>query len=309
MHTPSYIPKNYFFFMKGIVECLDIGGTRTRYALFENDQMVLQKTIPTIVSSFTELVQHLSTVIQSNRKESMANIETTVIGLPGPIRNEQLLNAPPMGIRSSHSLNQIKEIVSNTVLIENDLNLGVLAEKEKGTGKEMNEFGVLTISTGIGCGIVWNGKVIGNGSGEFGHSVIEKGEKALECACGRKGCWASISSGQGIQKQLNELGEKISPQELFEKKEKNEKEKKLVEKIRDANAHGIGNIINAYALEALVVMGGIGNNYFETVIPKKEEIIPYTINTIPPIYQTKLGDTIGLWGAYYLGKKKQEKEE
>ena len=70
--------------------------------------------------------------------------------------------------------------------------------------------------------------------------------------------------------------------------------------MRSANAQGIGMMVNALEMEGIVVMGSLGIKQFETIIPSQKEIEKYTINPIPTIVKTELGDNIGLKGIYHF---------
>ena len=181
------------------------------------------------------------------------------------------------------------------------------AESKLGIGKNTSNFCLLTISTGIGAGLVLNGKVLGGVSGEFGHCVLERDvSKANRCSCGRLGCWGAMASGQGIDLTIKkEFNHSLTVKGLFESYESGDrKAKEIVDNIKDYNAHGIGNILNALPVDAVVLMGSIGLQQFHHIIPPLEQIGRYTINKIPNIMPTPLGDNVGLLGAYILACEK-----
>ena len=74
----------------------------------------------------------------------------------------------------------------------------------------------------------------------------------------------------------------------------------MVQQIKSYNAHGFGNIVNAYDPEKIIVMGSVGIKQFDRIIPDKKSISKYSlVQTIPDIEPTQIGDDIGLYGAYY----------
>ncbi len=274
----------------GLIECYDVGGTNLRGAIFDSasDKILSKKIVKTKKSAenFLEQLKSVSNSLRSSVKES---INLVSLAVPGPVEGNILLEAPTMGIKEEVDFSSM---FSENVLVLNDMDAAVLAEKHFGWGKNITSLSVVTISTGIGVGTLINGQLIPGG--EYGHDVLERNGPI--CSCGRRGCWVALCSGYAIKKATG-----MNAESFF--KQDNEKTRKLIKKMRDYNAQGFGNIINAVRVEKIVVSGSIGLNQFEKIIPSKEEIKKYTINKIPDIVPTKLGDNIGLLGAYVYGKK------
>ena len=72
----------------------------------------------------------------------------------------------------------------------------------------------------------------------------------------------------------------------------------IISDARRYNAAGIGTMINAFPVDAIIVMGSVGLKQFSKIIPGEEEVREHTINPFPKILKTKLGDRIGVLGAY-----------
>lgn len=288
-----------------LIECFDVGGTSIRGAMIENEKILFQKTIPSTQNGFSALVsliKNLSNEIRSGAQKS--NVDCTVIGLPGPIQENILLNSGPLGILSPTPLNPLLEAFPNRVKIENDLNLAVKAEFFRGQGMGLDSFYLLAISTGMGAGLVWDQKVVEGTMGEFGHMILDAQPTAPACALNHRGCWFSFSSGKGIHSLSGK-----SPEEVFSHaKSGDEKAKLIIAQARAANAHGLGTMLNVFAVQKIIIMGSVGVSQFAEVIPTQKEIQPFTLHPIPPIVSTKLGDDIGLWGAYYSGVSALKKE-
>lgn len=300
--------------MTELIECYDAGGTNIRGALIDkinHKNIVALKTCNTARGNpkrFIEQIVGLSSLLRKAMSPTDKVIAISV-GLPGPVDKGILLGSAPMQIRSTFDVtSELRKHFSEPVYVENDLKTAVRAELDLGIGRQVKNFYLLTISTGIGVGIVVGGRAISSGmSGEFGHCILERdARKANKCGCGRYGCWGAMSSGYGIELTARkELGRKLSVKEFFDIYEKgDQKAKTIVEKIRDYNAHGIGNMLNAFCVDVIVVMGSVGLKQFERIIPSKKEIRKYTVNKIPKIIKTKLGDTIGLLGAYMIAREK-----
>lgn len=290
-----------------VVECYDIGGTNIRGALVNNKpEIVSSKSIKTIrgdPKKFLEQILEVSSFLRDSKEE----VTAVSIGVPGPVIDGVMQSSPPLHLNNPLDLSsQLNKKIKEPIYVDNDLNAAARAELHMGIGKEVNNFHLLTIGTGIGVGIIINGKVLGGACGEFGHDVLERNQKlANRCSCGKIGCWVAMASGYGIEQTAKkEIGE-ISSERLFEiYKSGDSTAKKIVEGVRDYNAHGIGNMLNAFPTDAIVVMGSVGLKQFDAIIPTAQEIKKYTINKVPKIVPTKLGDEIGIFGAYFLSKEK-----
>ena len=296
--------------MTELIECYDVGGTNLRGALigYPEGNIKASQTWDTLTGSVDELLSQIGNLSKSIRNGISDPIVAVSLGLPGPVENDVLLESPPLQIHTN--VNIVSELGKNLlepIFIDNDLNTAVRAELKLGIGKSISNFCLLTISTGIGAGLVLDGKMLGGASGEFGHCVLERdSSKANRCSCGRSGCWGAMASGQGIDLTIKkEFENSLTVKELFENYEAGDrKAKEIVDKVRDYNAHGIGNILNALSLDAVVLMGSIGLNQSRNIIPPLEQLGRYTINKIPKIMPTALGDNIGLLGAYILACEK-----
>jgi len=297
--------------MEKIVECYDVGGTKIRGALIEKEQHKIIKTsfcqtIKNDPNKFIKQIKRLSNLLRSG-VSSKNNIIAVSMGLPGPVENGVLIEAPPMKINSKlHVVHELGKYFKEPIFAVNDLKAAVRAELQFGIGKTVKNFYLLTISTGIGSGLVIDGKVVEGFYGEFGHTILERdSKKANECGCGRMGCWCAMSSGHGIEMTIKkELKRKLTNKNFFRLYNSDVKMKEIVKRIRDYNAHGIGNMLNAFSVDVIVLMGSIALSQFNIVIPSPEEIKKYTINRVPEIVPTKLGDNIGLFGTFVFACKK-----
>lgn len=275
------------------IECYDIGGTNLRGAIFnsETDRKVAEKTVQTKrdKNKFLEQLKNMSKDMRSVISE---NISVVSLGVPGPVENKVLLEAPPMHLKEKVDFRKEAGFLEK-IFVLNDMDAAVLAEKNFGKGRTLDSICLVTISTGIGAGTIINGNLIPGG--EYGHIVLER--NGPKCSCGRSGCWASLCSGYGIEKASG-----IKPEEFF--KQDDSKSKRLVKQIRDYNAQGFGNIINAVQVDKIFVTGPVALNHFDKIIPEKEEIKKYAVNTIPDIVPSELGEDAGLLGAFVFGRNK-----
>tara|TARA_Y100000310_G_scaffold186269_1_gene186343 strand:- start:2416 stop:3300 length:885 start_codon:yes stop_codon:yes gene_type:complete len=290
-----------------MIECYDIGGTNIRAALIHDGEILLLKKVKTHPKELISQIKILSKYLreESSKLNIKHKIKSVSIALPGIVKNNILLNAPPLHINKEIDFE--KELkFKEPLFIDNDLNIAARAELKYGYGKNNKNFYLLTISTGIGVGIILNSELIKGNVGEFGHNVIETDKKLMnKCSCNNYGCWVSLCSGYGINLLIEKfLKENISIEELFKRYENKDQEAiSLIEKIQNYNAHGIAIMNNILDLD-IVVMGSIALKQFKHIIPSEKQIKNYTINKIPKITLTKLGDNIGILGCYLLAQEK-----
>ena len=291
-----------------LIECYDVGGTKIKASLIESGKPY--KILKTVQ---VEIIKGNADALISQIKQISAGlksfagkkkIDAVSIGFPGPVKDEILQSAPPLHLNAPVDIKKELSGLAESIFMDNDLNMAVMAEAM--FGAKLNNFYLMTLSTGIGAGIVIDGKPLAGSCGEFGHDVLERNPNlANKCSCGRHGCWVAQASGYGIEQSAKSLGLNVQCKEVFELAEKGDKNaKQFIERARDYNAQGIGNMLNAFPAEAIIVMGSLALGQFGKIIPGKDEISKYTINHIPEIKATKFGEDIGIIGAYAYALQK-----
>jgi len=287
--------------MNCFIECYDIGGTQLRGVIIHNHEMISSPIIKeTPRGDIDKLVDSICRISKEMRSslQSTQEVDAVVIGLPGPVTGNYLECSPPLKLFSR--INVVKKLsvfFKEDIFIENDLNIAARGEINKGEGKNIANFCLVTISTGIGVAAVFDGRVFDRKT-ELGHSILMPNKEAAFACGNHKGCWVAHASGLGVENLISREKLHTDVAGFFQ----NDNNRKFINEIRAINAQGIGNIINAYDPEGIIIMGSIGINQFNKIIPSSSELELYTINRpIPFIKKTKLGNNIGLWGAYYFG--------
>ena len=206
------------------------------------------------------------------------------------------------------------------VYILNDCVAAVVGEKVFGAGKHLENLVYITISTGIGSGVFVNGTLLLGKDGnahEVGHMVVDI-EGKIVCGCGKRGHWEAYASGTGIPKYAKYLletkfGKEAEKSSIYAKamagiltakdvydaaKQGDEIALKIVEEVGRINAIGIANVINIYD-PSLITLGGsvVLKNVNLVLDPILRNVSKYTINRIPEIMITPLGEDIVLLGA------------
>lgn len=181
---------------------VDVGGTLLRAARFDCDLNLLERTEqPTLSHEGTDVVlERLYEVIRQVMPESPDMLDGIGVALPGPIDAEAgVLIAPPnIPLPNSPIRDLIQKAVGGKVFIGNDADLAGLAEHQMGAGKGVRHLVYITVSTGVGAGIIVDGKPYsGHGQGaEVGHMVVQPG--GPPCGCGKPGHFEAMCSGPGM---------------------------------------------------------------------------------------------------------------
>lgn len=189
---------------------IDIGGTNTDIGLVREDGSIMgRQNLPT--NSYTELKPYI--------KDMMAKIawlmqehgveEITGIGIGAPNGNFYtgcVDNAPNLTIKGVLNFEEeIHHYMEVPVVLSNDANAAAYGEYIYGGARGMQHFIMFTLGTGVGSGIVVDGKLVHGstgGAGELGHNILIPEGRA--CSCGRHGCLETYTSARGIVQTYNE---------------------------------------------------------------------------------------------------------
>lgn len=201
---------------------VDIGGTNTKIGLVDQDgEMLLQKSIPTnIENGFDSFVQvvHQKTTQWLEPFLLDYNLAGVGIGVPGANPyNGTIAFASNLGYQENLDLVAIFEKhFQKPAFLDNDANAATLGEMYYGSAKGLQNFLLITLGTGIGCGIVSNGNLVQGAhglAGELGHMTVKPGGRF--CKCGRRGCLETYASATGIKRTIYKLlADYIVPSEL-----------------------------------------------------------------------------------------------
>jgi len=188
---------------------IDIGGTNIEIGWVNSDGKILNQ-INYKTNKFKtgkEFADFIAPIIIDENKK-YDNILGIGIGAPnGNFFTGSIEFAPNLGWDEIIPLAKLfKENVGLETKLTNDANAAAYAEMIYGNAKQMKNFVVVTLGTGLGSGIIVNGEMLYGSTGfagEFGHIIID--ENGRQCGCGRKGCLETYASATGIVKTANEL--------------------------------------------------------------------------------------------------------
>ncbi|MEM2740468.1 MAG: ROK family protein, partial [Candidatus Bathyarchaeia archaeon] len=216
--------------------------------------------------------------------------------------------------------NPIEDELDTPIFMVNDASAAALAEHMFGIGVGLANLVYITLSTGIGGGVIIDNNLLKGKDGnahEVGHIVVDI-EERLICGCGGRGHWEAYCSGSGIPKYTRLIAEserdlwsssllyretegyldRITSKYVYDLARRGDSfSVKIVESVGRINAMGFASVINVYDPELITVGGSIAFYNPDLVLPYIERWVGrYTVNRVPRIAITPLGADIGLYG-------------
>lgn len=185
---------------------VDLGGTTVKIAYFdETGTMITNWEIPTVTANGgSQILPDIAASIRDFREKSGIDAESLLgigIGVPGPVDSKGNVNrCVNLGWGTFNISKELSSLTGLPVTAGNDANVAALGEFWKGGGKGYRNMVFVTLGTGVGGGIVIEGKLLhgAHGAGaEIGHMVLNRNETAV-CGCGKRGCVEQYCSATGI---------------------------------------------------------------------------------------------------------------
>lgn len=305
---------------------IDIGGMSIKAGLVDNGEIIdrlaketdIQGGLDKLVEDITYLVNELI----SKNNIIIEQIETIGIGFPGVVTNEGAVTCVNLGLKNALIVPKLKENFKNTtVKVGNDANVAALAEYAYGSMKGYDTGVMITLGTGVGGGIVVNGKLItgANGVGaEIGHMMIAS--NYYNCNCGNNGCFETFCSATAIikytQKLLEENKEsiirnmcendidKVTAKMVFDAyRENDEVAIEVINRFKKYLAMGLGNIVNFIDPGVISIGGGVSNAsdiLLDGLCEEVKKHLPYKETPIGDIVIAKFKNDAGILGASAL---------
>ncbi len=284
---------------------IDLGGTKIEGILLDETNNVIKKIrIPTqqekgydsIIKSIISLVDEL--------KQFTKTDFTIGISTPGAISKKTGLikNSNTQCIIGKPLQEDLQKGLEQEITIENDANCFALAEATLGAAKNYDVvFGVI-MGTGIGGGIIVNGKIHRgrtNIAGEWGHHTLK--QNGNNCYCGKNGCVETYLSGPALEKRWTELTGKVDSLESITNNLNDSKANQWKSEFLENFGVSLANVIDILDPDVIVLGGGVSNISFlynEGRDAVYDKVFSDLVDT--PILQNKLGDSAGVFGACLL---------
>ena len=295
---------------------LDFGGTKLAAGVAdESGRLLAQGRCPTdaaagpagAIAAMADLVAELGETARLARA-----VGISFGGPVNPDRTNTLLSHHGPGWENYPLVERVGEIWGLPVTMDNDANACALGEVRFGAGRGGHNVVYVTVSTGIGGGVVLDGKLYRGSrglSGEIGHTIVMPDGPL--CACGKRGCLEATSSGPAIALAYAETtGAKVTAEEVFARAASGDSAARdvLASSIRHLGI-GLSNAINLFDPDLVVVGGGVskaGEAMFGPLRAVAAELAaPSPVGAVP-ILPAALGDAVGVLGAVALAASAAE---
>ena len=247
---------------------VDLGGTNMRVALMKGNKIFkyTKKQTPNNKNAILKLL--IKSILEIDNK----SVKGIGVAFGGPVERGVVRNVPNISLNNFNLRKYLQDKFKKRVVIENDANCVALAEAKLGCKKK--NFIILTLGTGIGGGIIIEGRLYkGQGyAGELGHIILHNDKDFEELVASKR--------QRNLTKQY--FGKSLMIQELI--KLNNHKSKKILDEIAKYLGQGIGSLIDVFDPEVVILAGGIkdsGNKFLSMIkkqaqkyvfIPRKTEI-------------------------------------
>ena len=317
--------------MKYIV-AIDLGGMSAKGALFTDcgELICKEKRKTQACDGFECTVQHLAELSVSLAEKGGVSFDDVVrigVGAPGVVdsANGVILRWTNFGWCDVPFSKRLFELTGKPVKVANDANVAALGEARFGATAKYQSSILLTLGTGIGGGMVYDGKLIEgykSAGAELGHITIREG--GLPCACGRKGCYEKYASAtalisqtrhamvENLQSKMWEVAdgkiENVDGRTAFIAAQAgDETAKQVIERYVGYLSEGIADFVNILRPEAIVLGGGVANEGEALFAPLRKAVDARTyiaMDIVPlKIVGAQLGNDAGIYGAYALAKQ------
>ena len=306
---------------------VDLGGTNVAVGIVEvnSGKIINKKSVKTNAPRpVEEIAEDIISVCQklcAIEKIPFSSLAWLGVATPGIISEGVIVSATNLGWTNAPLKRILEEKTSLTVYLSNDANAAAYAEATRGSGRGASSLVAFTIGTGVGGGIVFDGKIWegANGfAGEMGHFVIE--HNGRECGCGRRGCIESYCSATALVKSTkramlenrDSLLWKAAPQvsdvngkTVFSAMEMGDACAKAVfDEFVSYLATGVSNVINLFQPEVVCIGGGISREGDTLIKPLSELVLKTSLSVSGKrtrIVAAEFKNDAGIIGAAFLG--------
>jgi glucokinase len=311
---------------------IDLGGTNIVAGVVDEDYNILNKASvktnrPRPEKDIADDMAKVALQAIEEANLTVDDIEWIGIGTPGIANSKEgiIEYSCNLGFDNTPMVKYIQEHIDKPVYVENDANAAAYGEYVAGAGKGHNSLVCITLGTGVGGGVVTDGKILTGfnyAGAEIGHMVIDV--NGVECSCGRKGCFEVYSSATGLIRMTKEAmeadrdsamwtlyrergEEKVSARIAYDAMRLGDRSAtEVVDKYTRYLASGLTNVINIFQPEVLCIGGGVCNEGDALLNPVKEIIAreDYAKNSArnTEVVIAKLGNDAGIIGAAFLGR-------
>ena len=302
---------------------IDIGGTTVKLGIFTEEGKVLSKwEIPTRVENqgayiLSDVADSVNAYIQKNNIQK-DNILGIGIGVPGPVLEDgTVIQCVNLGWSMVPVTKTMEELTGIITKANNDANVAALGEMWQGGGKGFKNVIMVTLGTGVGGGVIVNGKIITGtrgAAGEIGHMTVNPSEGSA-CNCGNCGCLEQYASATGIVRETKQFLkitedastlrglEDITAKDIFDHAKQGDRlALECVEMLGEYLGLALGNIASVIDPEVFVIGGGVskaGDILLNAIEKNYDTNVMYALRN-KKFKLAELGNDAGIYGSAKL---------
>lgn len=280
---------------------VDIGGTKIRMGVIDADGRILaEQQVKTEFPLYPRLERQVLLFLEEHPDVSAIGIGTH--GFVDP-KEGRIVFAGDMlpGWTGSEVKAPLEQATGRYVEVENDANCAALAEAKFGAARGLGRVVCITLGTGLGGGIIWDGKLLSGGphggAAELGHMILYP--NGSRCACGRLGCAEQYVSGTALVRRITEAGLSVTPPELFELAETDAEAQKLVAEFTEDLAIYISSLQAIFDMDMLIIGGGVSESASAWIDELKRQLAKVLLNPLP-VEVAQFENDAGMLGAALL---------
>ena len=299
---------------------VDIGGTTCKIGLFEmNGTLIEDWEIKTNTENKgASILDDVAAAIEGKMQSAgiaKEEVQGIGVGVPGPVTGDgTVLQCVNLGWGEFNVAEVLKKRTGFDVKVGNDANVAALGEMWQGGGKGHKDVVMVTLGTGVGGGIIVDGKIVAgaNGAGgEIGHIMVNE-EETDTCGCGKKGCLEQYASATGIVRMAKKLlasddrettlknVSELTAKDIFDAAKAGDAvAKELVEKLGKVLGNALANVACVVNPEIIVIGGGVSKagKALTDCIQKYYQKYAFPSCKSTPIILASLGNDAGIYGA------------
>lgn len=310
---------------------IDLGGTNIKAGVVNGDYEIVasasvKTNLPRPAEGIVDGICEAVDIALKSAGVELKDINSVGIGTPGSADRVtgEVLYSNNLGFRNTHLGGMLKERLGKEIYVENDANAAAFGEYLAGGGKGYENVVVITLGTGVGGGVIIDGKIYTGFNfcgAELGHTVIEYNGRA--CTCGRKGCFEAYSSATALIASTKKAMEEHKESKLWTMaggslevvdgktafdgmRAGDETAVDVVKEYIEYLGCGLTNMVNIFQPQILLIGGGICKEGENLTKPLREIIArdSYCIDEklLPKLDICRLGNDAGIIGAAFLCK-------
>ena len=306
---------------------IDVGGTNLKAGLVnEEGTIVAVERTPLDFQGpepFAETLAQLAAAVMERGGVEVKDVAYVGMGIPGAVKGGEILYTANIPMKNVPLEALFRKYLDLPVLLGNDADCAAVGEWSCGAGRGTKHFVVITLGTGVGGGMILNGKLYSGcgAGGEVGHIVIK--QDGVPCNCGRRGCWEAYASATGLIRETKEAMEQhpesalhavaaanggVEGRTAFQAAEQGDETALAVcRAYAEYLAAGLTNLVNIPHPEAVALGGGVAAAPEHLLLEPVREIVAREcyarhVDQVPRIIRAELGNDAGIIGAAMLGR-------